>query len=264
MQTTFNITDYSELTANTGVVNIATGNSNLNGSGARTDLITGAAHGTIINSFIIKATMTTTQGMIRFFLTDGVSVQLLIEVPVPASVPSAVQPSFETRVPCSINLAPGNIISVSTQNSESFNIIAEGLDWQYPDTPSCCDHMRRLANNGLDKVFDANPHLDGSGSIVNILTAGNNGSTLESVHIKGQGSTTEGMIRLFISNDGGVTYFLFTEFQIPASTRTTIVPSTINFSQYYSLIFQSSYIIAASTENAETFSIIMNSLDWAY
>ena len=60
METTFNFTDYSELSANTGMVNIATANANLDGTGALTGLLTGAANGTIINSVIIKATQATT------------------------------------------------------------------------------------------------------------------------------------------------------------------------------------------------------------
>ncbi|HMT34453.1 MAG TPA: hypothetical protein PKC41_01265 [Chitinophagaceae bacterium] len=264
METTFNFTDYSELSANTGMVNIATANANLDGTGALTGLLTGAANGTIINSVIIKATQATTQGMIRFFVNDSTGTQLLQEVPVPALTPTAVEPSFETRISLDINLAAGNRLYVSTENAESFNIIAEGLDWVYPATPACCDHMKRSANNGLGLVNTANPNLDGTGTIQNIMTATQKGTTLETVHIKGQASTTQGMIRLFINNGIGGANFLFTEIQIGASTQTAIVPSTINRSVYYNLIFKSVYKLAASTENADTFSIIMNGLNWQY
>jgi hypothetical protein len=124
--------------------------------------------------------------------------------------------------------------------------------------------MKRIANNGINSVNTGNSNLDGTGAIVDILTAGNNGTSLQSIYVKGQGNTSEGMIRLFLSNDGGITYFLFTEIPIPANRQTGIVPSTINWTQYYSLMLQNTYIIAASTENTESFSIIMNSLDWNY
>jgi len=264
METTFNFTDYSELTANTGVVSISTANSNLDGSGSTTLVLTGNSEGTIVNSLIIKATQATTQGMIRFFIKNSGGTQLLMEVPVPATTPTAVQPSFETRVSCDLNLANLNQLLVSTENAESFTIIAEGIDWHYPDTPSCCDHMKRRANNGFNDVNTGNSNLDGTGAIVDILTAGNNGTSLQSIFVKGQSNTTEGMVRLFISNDGGTTYYLFTEISIPANRQTGVVPSTINWTQNYNLILQNSYIIAASTENTETFSIMINSLDWTY
>lgn len=109
MITVFDFTDFSELTANTGVVNISTANSNLNGStGSYALLLTGAANGTIINSFRIKATQATSQGMIRFFISSSGNTQLLKEVQVPACTPTAVQPSYEMQIPCNINLAAGN------------------------------------------------------------------------------------------------------------------------------------------------------------
>lgn len=166
METTFNYTDYSQLTAQTGVVNISTANTNLDGTGSMAQLLTGAAKGTIINSLIVKATQTVSQGMIRFFIRNSGSTQLLTEVIVPATTPTAVQPSFEARIPCSVNLAPGNQLWVSTEKAESFNVLAEALDWEYPDTPACCDHMKRMATNGFEAISTANPNLNGSGAIV--------------------------------------------------------------------------------------------------
>ncbi len=263
METTFNFTDFSELSANTGMVNIATANANLDGTGATALLLTGSANGTIINSIIIKATQATTQGMIRFFLNDSTGTQLLQEVLVPAMTPTAVEPSFETRISIELNLSTGTKLYVSTENAESFNIIAEGLDWVYPATPACCDHMKRYANNGLGLISTANPNLDGTGTIQDIITASLKGTTLDTIHIKGQASTSQGMIRLFITNGGG-NYYLFTEIPIAASTQTAIVPSTINRTVNYSLIFKTGYILAVSTENADTFSIIMNGINWNY
>ncbi len=264
METTFNYTDYSQLTAQTGIANISTANPNLDGTGTMAQLLTGAAKGTIINSLIVKATQTVSQGMVRFFIRNSGSTQLLSEVVVPATTPTAVQPSFEARVSCAVNLAAGNQLWVSTEKGESFNVIAEALDWEYPETPACCDHMQRQATNGFDSVSTANTNLNGSGAIVDILTASSKGTALETVHIKAQGDTSEGMIRLFLSKDGGTTYFLFTEIQIPASRQTAIVPSTINQTIPYSLLLQDTYIVAASTEQAETISLVMDGLSWGY
>jgi hypothetical protein len=60
MEATYNFTDYSELVANIGVVNINTANTNLDGTGSTSLVLTGASNGTILNSLIIKATQTTT------------------------------------------------------------------------------------------------------------------------------------------------------------------------------------------------------------
>ncbi len=128
METTFNFTDYSEMVANTGAVTISTANPNLDGTGAVANLITGAANGTIINTVIIKAIQTTSQGVIRFFLNNSASPQLLLEGIVPACTPTAVEPSFETRISLCVNLASGTKLQVSTERAESFNVIAEGLD----------------------------------------------------------------------------------------------------------------------------------------
>mgnify|MGYP001356567905 CR=1 FL=1 len=263
METVFNYSDYSEMTANTGAVNISTANPNLDGTGTLGTVLTGAANGTMINSIIIKATQATTQGMIRFFINNSTNTQLLQEVEIPACTPSAVQPSFETRISLDINLAPGNVLKVSTERGESFNIIAEGLDWAYPATPACCDHMQRIANNGFNKVSVANSNLNGTGTLVSIMTGANKGTTLTAVHIKGQASTTQGMIRLFL-NTGTTANFLFTEIQLPATTQTAIVPTTLNYTFNFSLIFANTHQILASTQNAETFSIVMDGLNWKY
>ncbi|MBL7766174.1 MAG: hypothetical protein JNJ58_08785 [Chitinophagaceae bacterium] len=264
METTFNYTDYSQLTANTGIVKISAANTNLDGTGTTYTLITGAANGTLVNRVKIKAIATTTQGMVRFFLKLSGNIQLLQEVPIPACVPTAVEPAFECFTDLGITLAAGNSIIVSTEKAESFNVFAEGLDWEYPATAACCDHMNRVANNGFDKVTTANANLNGTGAIVRILTAGDNGTALENIHVKAQGNNSQGMIRLFISPDAGTTYYLYSEIQIPANRQTAIVPSTINFTMPFDFLLQSSYRIGASTEVTETFSIIIDGLNWKY
>lgn len=151
-----------------------------------------------------------------------------------------------------------------------FSVLMLGkLNAQQLFLPPACYEVDKVPRDLLSGDFNHdgkldNANLDGTGAIVDILTSSNNGTTLESIFVKGKGNTTEGMIRLFISNDGGVTYFLFTEIRIPANTQTAIVPSTINFTQYYSLILQTGFILAASTQKTELFAVAMNSTDWRY
>ncbi|MFN8331326.1 MAG: hypothetical protein U0T81_08930 [Saprospiraceae bacterium] len=56
---------------NTGFVTISTANSNLDGTGTTTLLLTAGNDGTLIKSLIIKAQTSTSQGMIRFFIKNA-------------------------------------------------------------------------------------------------------------------------------------------------------------------------------------------------
>lgn len=126
-------------TANTGMATITTANTSLTGSGTlNTDIwsvITAASNGTQLSSVKIKAQGNTTAGMVRLFLNGGGSTTLLTEVPVEAVTKSATANSFSAVVDFGGNgyfLKSGFKLYATTQNSETFNIVAEGLDVAYP------------------------------------------------------------------------------------------------------------------------------------
>lgn len=107
------------------------------------------------------------------------------------------------------------------------------------------------------QVSGANTNRDGTGTLVAVTTGTANGVVLEQVRIEAPATTTAGMIRFFLSNDGGATKRLFCE-----KTVTAIAPSgtTPAFSalidDLVGLTLQNANtVLYAATHNAETFNI---------
>lgn len=120
----------------------------------------------------------------------------------------------------------------------------------YAATPKC----------GLGQVSIANTARDGTGTIATVFTAGANGSRIDAIDIKAVGTTTAGMIRLFIHD--GTNARLLTEIPVPALTPSATLPSweaqlnTNSMSQVLPIILPTNYSLRASTNNAETFNVI--------
>jgi hypothetical protein len=268
--------DYSQLTANTGVVTIATANSNLDGSGSVGTVLTAAGNGTTVKSIIIKSTAPVTTGMVRLFIgnANNTAAALYREIPIPTypqlactPTPAPIWPMLEIDLVDELKLKSGYKLLASTQNAESFNIIAEGFDWNYPGTlPAvCCNFKQETAVMGLGTVTTANSELGGSGAIVAIFTApnGTNGSLIKSITIAALQSTHKGMIRLFISPDSGTTYKLWMEILVPQTNQSAFVPSfKVELEEAFYL--KATYLIGASTQIGEKFSIIIEGEDWIY
>lgn len=117
-------------TVKTPTVQISTANTNRDGTGTIGTLYTAGASGGRIDSVAITATSTTTAGMIRFFIDDGVNVRFLCEVPVQAVTPSGTAVAWSAVVNGDTN--PGVFplvlqatyeLQVSTNNAETFNVI---------------------------------------------------------------------------------------------------------------------------------------------
>lgn len=129
----------TKYTANTGMATITTANTSLTGSGTiNTDMwevLTAASNGTILQSVVIKAQGNTTPGMVRLFIYDGTNTKLFTEIPVPAVTQSGTAHSFSRRIDFNgrdFALESGWKLRATTEISETFNVIAEGLDWAYP------------------------------------------------------------------------------------------------------------------------------------
>lgn len=260
----------TQYTANTGMVAISTANSNLDGTGTLGTVITAASNGTLIKTVTIKAQTNTTQGMVRLFIYDGTNTRLLAEVEIPAVTKAAYENSFETTLNLDLELKATYILKASTQNAETFNVIAEGMDWAYYASSVRPESTNYTANTGIGVISTANSNLDGTGTIGTILTAGASGSgwkgcKIDSITIKALVSTTYGMVRLFVQDSGATSTKLLTEVQVPAVTKSGTVRSfinQINFPQGF--MIQAGYKIMASTENAESFSISIDAADWKY
>ena len=170
----------TQFTANTGLVTISTANSNLDGTGTLGTILTGAANGTLIKSITIKAHGTTTQGMVRLFIYNGTITKLFREILVPAITPAATTRAFETYLSINYALQSGDILYASTQNAETFGVIAEGLDFAYYTSFVRPESTKYFANTGIVAVSTANSNLDGTGTLGAVLTAANNGTNLKS------------------------------------------------------------------------------------
>lgn len=116
--------------ANIGMVTINTANPNRDGTGSMGTVITGASDGSVISAITIKAQSTTTQGMVRLFIDNGAGTIIMIrEVSIPATTPTSIVPTFGISLASTINLEAGFMLKASTQNAETFNVIAYAQDW---------------------------------------------------------------------------------------------------------------------------------------
>lgn len=123
-------------TPKVGIAAISTANTNLNGTGTIGTVFTAGANGSRIDAIDIKATGTTTAGMIRLFVHNGTTAFLLTELPVTANTPSGTVPAWETQLNTNtmtellpIVLPTGYSLRASTQNAETFNVVAVGGDF---------------------------------------------------------------------------------------------------------------------------------------
>lgn len=106
-------------------IKVSVANANRNGTGSIIDLYTAGTNGGRLDDIYISAEATTTAGMIRFYLNDGIggTYMLIQEVAVAAIVPSGFAKSFNSTLQnLAWVLAPGQKIGVSTNNAESFVI----------------------------------------------------------------------------------------------------------------------------------------------
>jgi hypothetical protein len=111
------------------------------------------------------------------------------------------------------------------------------------------------------QVSAANTNLDGSGTVVTIVTAGSNGSLIELIRVKAIVTTTAGMVRIFL-NDGTSTR-LYKEISVTAATPSgTVQAFEAEYEPTDPLILPSGWSLRASTHNAETFNIIVTGGDY--
>jgi hypothetical protein len=114
---------------------------------------------------------------------------------------------------------------------------------------------------GIGQISTANTNRDGSGTIGTIFSAGASGSRVDKIAVKGVGTTTAGMVRLYIHD--GSNARLWREYQVAAitpgaSTKTWEVEESFPGG----VPLPSGYSIRASTHNAETFNVIASGWDY--
>lgn len=252
--------------AKTGLVSISTANSNLDGSGTISTVLSGATNGTLVKTLIIKAQTDTSEGMIRLFAKKPAGTNTLIaEYYVPPITKSARDLSFYRVINLNYLLEFEEQLNVATQIANTFNVIAEAFDISYSASVNFIgSSLENTSNSGVTKVSVANGNLDGTGAVQNVITAASSGTAIKSITIKAQQTTSPGMIRLFI-DDGSGTKYLFCEVIVPSVVQSASTPSfSYQVIGQGTLCLQSGFKIAAATQNGERFSIVAEGADWQY
>jgi hypothetical protein len=106
----------------------------------------------------------------------------------------------------------------------------------------------------MAQVGVANTNRDGSGTIVDVCTGGANGTRIDDIDIVAAGTTTAGVVRLFISD--GTNTWLWREILVTAATPSSTVAVWSATLRNLSLILKANWKLRASTHNAETFNIL--------
>lgn len=105
------------------------------------------------------------------------------------------------------------------------------------------------------QVTTANTARDGSGTPVNIFTAGASGSLITRIQVTAVGATSEGVIRVFLSD--GTNHRLFEELLVPASTPSVAREVWQGYVDYSGAltVLESGWSLRFTTHVTETFNV---------
>lgn len=87
-----------------------------------------------------------------------------------------------------------------------------------------------------------------------VFTAGSSGSRIDEVNIVATGTTTTGVVRLWIFT--GSVYYLLSETLVTAITPSTAQAVFSSVSTYNNLMLPSGHSLRATTNNSESFNVI--------
>ena len=108
----------------------------------------------------------------------------------------------------------------------------------------------------VGQVTTANTNRNGTGTIATIFTGGSSGSRIDDISIVATGTTTAGVVRLFLHD--GTTSYLLQEILVTAITpSTTVQVFSFQLLNQAIILASSSWSLRASTNNAETFNILV-------
>ena len=114
------------------VIQLIAANPNLDGTGAMgaQGLVAGA-NGSRLDKAVVKATVSTTAGMVRLFMVNGATTTLLTEIPIAATNKSASAAAFETVVDFlgGLSIPSGYTVKASTEKGEAINVNLFGGDF---------------------------------------------------------------------------------------------------------------------------------------
>lgn len=114
---------------------------------------------------------------------------------------------------------------------------------QYAATPA----------TAVAQISAANTGRDGTGTIVDVVTAGANGTRVDDVTVVATGTTTAGVVRLFLHD--GTNTRLWKEILVAAITPSASVEVWKARFSDLALVLEFGWKLQASTHNAETFNV---------
>jgi hypothetical protein len=121
-------------------------------------------------------------------------------------------------------------------------------------SPNSVPRFAETAAYAVAQVSTANTNRDGTGTIATIFSAGAQGSLIDLIRVVATGTTTAGVVRLFIHD--GSNARLYEEILVTAITpSTTVSVFEAEFVPTKPLVLQTGYSLRASTNNAETFNV---------
>ena len=110
-------------------------------------------------------------------------------------------------------------------------------------------------NSAQAQVSTANTNRNGTGTLATVLTATGTGCRIDDIYIVATGTTTAGVVRLFISDGSNIR--LWQEILVSAVTPSTTVAVWSYTLLNQALLLESGWSLQASTNNAETFNILV-------
>lgn len=115
--------------------------------------------------------------------------------------------------------------------------------------------------SAVAQIATANTNRDGTGTIGTVYSAGANGGRVEYIRIQAAGTTTAGVIRLFIHD--GSAYRLWKEILVSAITPSASVEAySAEYVPSVALVLPTGYSLRASTHNSETFNVFAHGGDY--
>lgn len=112
-----------------------------------------------------------------------------------------------------------------------------------------------IVKTAAAQVSTANTARDGTGTLATVFTAGTNGSRIDDLTVTATGTTTAGIVRLFLHD--GTNARLWKELSVSATTPSATVAAYTTYLSNLALTLQSGWSLRASTHNAETFNVIV-------
>jgi hypothetical protein len=109
--------------------------------------------------------------------------------------------------------------------------------------------------NAQVQISTANTNRNGTGTLGTVMTGATNGTRIDDIYIVATGTTTAGVVRLFISD--GTNIRLWQEILVAAITPSTTVAVWSASLLNQGLLLESGWSLQASTNNAETFNVLV-------